>query len=636
MSRKKPVPEPVSEDQSALAPLKVLVAVLFAIVALRHAWLGDDAFITFRCVTNFAAGRGLVWNPDERVQVFTHPLWALVMCAAHLITGEIYHTAILLQVGFAVAAAWVILGFANTRPAFALATLGLFGTKGFLEWSSGGLENSLTHLLLLLFAREALSARPRELALGGWAGLLLFNRLDAGLFVVPYLLWRGGRSALRVLAVAAVLPGAWMLWSFFYYGFFLPNTAYAKLGHGLEAYDLFRQGVVYFSNALIRDPGTPFVIAAGLALAALRRHTDAAAAGLALGMVAYFAYLLRIGGDFMTGRMLSAPFALALALAVRALPAGLDGALLIGALAAALWAPAPLFLHMADYTSGVQDNKGIADEAKFYGRDTGFVIMNRYLGRSGTFPNNAWAWDGRMHETAGEPYATGACGFAGFNAGTLHVVDKFGLCDPLLARLPAMYNPMWRIGHHERALPAGYLETLKTGQDSFQDKKLGEYYSLLRQVVSGPLFSLERLKLALAFNFHAYDHLIDREKCIYPEVKLVAGAMVTTPRAPGAAWNAPGHVQMRDFGAKVLLSEPSHAKEFEISLDNNDFYRVMFLRDGVELARLRLGPRIAPGGLMIYRETVPPEARDRGFDAVWVLPLGYDGCYALGHLILKN
>jgi DNA-binding MarR family transcriptional regulator len=59
------------------AALIAALALLFAAVVVRTAWVADDAFITFRTVHNALDGYGLRWNPAERVQTYTHPLWML-------------------------------------------------------------------------------------------------------------------------------------------------------------------------------------------------------------------------------------------------------------------------------------------------------------------------------------------------------------------------------------------------------------------------------------------------------------------------------------------------------------------------------------------------------------------------------
>jgi arabinofuranosyltransferase len=70
---------------------------------------------------------------------------------------------------------------------------------------------------------------------------------------------------------------------------------------------------------------------------------------------------------------------------------------------------------------------------------------------------------------------------------------------------------MLRIGHLERPIPDGYLETLMTGENQLQDRNLAAYYDKLRLVTRGPLFSWERLKTIVEMNLGKYDHLIDKD-----------------------------------------------------------------------------------------------------------------------------
>ena len=123
---------------------------LFAVIVVRLAWLSDDAYITFRVVDNAVAGLGLTWNPAERVQAYTHPLWLFLLLAGRLATGELYYTAIWLSVALSVAAAALV---AYRRPplvaALGVAVLAL--SRAFVDFSTSGLENALSHLLLAAF-----------------------------------------------------------------------------------------------------------------------------------------------------------------------------------------------------------------------------------------------------------------------------------------------------------------------------------------------------------------------------------------------------------------------------------------------------------------------------------------------------
>src|SRR5215471_1390390 len=79
------------------ATLIIATAVALLVISLvRTAWLSDDAYITFRTADNIIHGYGPVWNVDERVQTYTHPLWLAICTPAFLVTGEVFFTAIAL------------------------------------------------------------------------------------------------------------------------------------------------------------------------------------------------------------------------------------------------------------------------------------------------------------------------------------------------------------------------------------------------------------------------------------------------------------------------------------------------------------------------------------------------------------
>jgi arabinofuranosyltransferase len=84
-------------------------------------------------------------------------------------------------------------------------------------------------------------------------------------------------------------------------------------------------------------------------------------------------------------------------------------------------------------------------------------------------------------------------GYRGFFAGPgVHIVDRFALCDPLLARLAPL--PGQRIGHFARAVPDGYVETLASGTNRLSSAGLAAYYDRIRLIVAGPIWSLSRFK----------------------------------------------------------------------------------------------------------------------------------------------
>src|SRR6516162_6013646 len=86
-----------------------LLWLLLFVVVLRNSWLSEDAYITYRVVDNFVHGYGLRWNPLERVQVYTHPLWVLSLLPLHWAVSDIYVAGTLLSLACSGLAAYLLL-----------------------------------------------------------------------------------------------------------------------------------------------------------------------------------------------------------------------------------------------------------------------------------------------------------------------------------------------------------------------------------------------------------------------------------------------------------------------------------------------------------------------------------------------
>src|SRR5262245_40101623 len=74
-------------------PLLLTGLFLFALLLRAMVWVGyptpgDDAFIVFRVARNLAAGVGFVFNPGERVQAVSSPLYGLLAGGAWWLAGE--------------------------------------------------------------------------------------------------------------------------------------------------------------------------------------------------------------------------------------------------------------------------------------------------------------------------------------------------------------------------------------------------------------------------------------------------------------------------------------------------------------------------------------------------------------------
>ncbi len=80
----------------------LLLVLVFSFVVLKNAWVGDDAYITFRTVENFLSGHGLTFNPLERVQTYTHPLWMFLISGVYFITNRLLGIAFWAQLYYTV------------------------------------------------------------------------------------------------------------------------------------------------------------------------------------------------------------------------------------------------------------------------------------------------------------------------------------------------------------------------------------------------------------------------------------------------------------------------------------------------------------------------------------------------------
>ena len=627
--------------------LFALVFAFFALVLVRTAWICDDAYITLRTIENFVTGHGLTWNIDERVQVYTHPLWMFLLSAAFFVTREAFLTPILLSVAVSLAAV-LLMGLSIARkPALALfGALALLSCRAFVDYSTSGLENPLTHVLLAVFMLLYLRPQWTPRLLGGLAfvaALGVLNRMDTLLLYAPALgfVWLSLRTRRATAAlVAGFLPFLlWELFSVVYYGFPFPNTAYAKLGTGLAADELARQGLWYFMHTLRRDPVTLPVIAAGIAWPVFARRANYAM--FSLGVLLYMAYIVKIGGDFMGGRFFAAPLFVAVLLLVR-LP--VKGRLWVWAplglcmMALSMAAPYAPFTTGADFgriTAGFKDAHGIGDERRFYYQHAGLLKW-----RSGAqLPSHKYAQTGRGYRRADRRLVKrhGSVGFRGFFGGPkVHIIDYYALADPLLARLPALYRPDWRIGHFYRHTPPGYTETVASGKNVIRDRGVAEYYDHLSEVIRGPLFGPDRWVEIYKMNTGRYEHLIDKDAYRFPNIRRVETAALARVKPEGTRWNAPGVTRMGRDGIHVDFGGNVSAPAVELSVDHNDRHELLFMcgpeqeRVG---GRLRLEPKRArKPGLAVYRVRIPGSVES--FSAIRVLPYRGDRKYAIGHLRL--
>jgi arabinofuranosyltransferase len=623
--------------------LAVLITLVFVAVLIRTAWISDDAAITLRTVLNVTHGFGLTFNIQERVATFTHPLWLGFLSLAYLFAGNAYAGTLALSIVTSVAAFWLAVTRAASPVQGIAAAAALLFSRAFVDFATSGLENPLSYVLLAVFVALLLSERvsPARWLTGLWtlASLLYLTRPDDVLFVLPMLAlasWRvrAVRTVLKAVLIGLLPAVLWTVFAIVYYGFPFPNTAYAKIATGIDGGELRAQGLLYLVDSLERDPLTLTVVAFAVALSLLQRRSEARA--LATGLVLYLLYVVSIGGDFMAGRFLAVPLFGAVLLLGRL--AGGTRTLWIPAAVAfvvvgSMSRPAPLWSN-STFGNQPPGPNGIIDERAFYFSDKSLVRARR-----ATFRSPDWPTADREPSRLNVMNTCGLMGTSGLELGPFtYLLDECALADPLLARLPAIFNPEWRPGHYTRMVPAGYRESLESSGNAIGDHGLREYYDRLRLITrSSDLLSWDRLRTIFAMNTGAYDSLINRFYYRY-NGSVASLDELNTIRDAGTPSNAEGN---RTLTRPLAISCPDRSRRryLDVTLDSDDSYQMRFLNGGATVGILDLGPvpeyRRKPG-LTAYTLDVPAEASRRGFDTILLTPVKGDGHYALGHLLLEG
>lgn len=492
-----------------------------------NAFMLDDAYITFRVADNALHGHGLTWNPGERVQAYTNPLWLFITIPLAGCTGEYFFTMVFAQfvcvlLTFALAERCLFSAEKTEKEAWLLPSLymAFMAAKAVFDYSSSGLENPLTHLLALAFLIQAWNLeRADEPETRHILRRLIFitavsavNRLDTLFcFSIPLVYLqlshlRNSRFTARRLAglVLAASPLlAWELFSLLYYGFFLPNTAYAKLlTLDLSLGDKLAHGWIYLSNSLQSDPFSALIFTGTLLVVFTRRESVSKA--IMGGAIGYVLFALTGGSvaTHMSGRLFSLPIFMSIFVFFREIGERklLRIVFTIALLTVVLMPNSCLWGNSVLY-------RPVANGRQVFDMKEGGSSFVKQLVNLSSHPDNVWYEEGRefSHHPAkvhiGGGFGGLPIGFFGFSAGPhKHILDVLGLADPLMARIPPPDPAKCTNGHYPRLIPLGYPETLQRGINVIHNPSLREYYRRLSVVTRGPLLSRERFAAILDLN----------------------------------------------------------------------------------------------------------------------------------------
>ncbi|NUP31760.1 MAG: hypothetical protein HOU01_08585 [Streptomycetaceae bacterium] len=317
----------------ALNPFDVLAmavpTLILAIMGWDKRWMTDDGLIFTRAVKQIVDGNGPVYNIGERTETSTSTLWQWVLALVDLVTpGDIAAIAVYLGLALSVGGFWIALnatrrlyrGLAVKRFLIPAGALVFVAIPSIWDFLTAGMETGLIIFWIAVSWSLLVSAWQtpegairlrRVLGTSAWYGLGPLVRPDLGLAMMVFLAALALLTRARwtrcigMLAVAGALPAAYEIFRMGYYGLIFPMPALTK-----EAGEsLWGRGWDYLTDYnrpyKLWIPLLLLAVVAALLLRVRRpgnRTWIVVAAPLTAAFVQTF-YVIKVGGDFMHGRM---------------------------------------------------------------------------------------------------------------------------------------------------------------------------------------------------------------------------------------------------------------------------------------------------------------------------------------------
>lgn len=430
-----------------------MIGLLLVLHASLYDFVSDDAFIVARYARNVAQGHGWVYNIGERVEGYTSFLW-VGMTAVLGLLGIDYVSTVralsllcsLLCVPVMYAAA-PLLGIERRSPLTCVGPLLLAASGSTACWTLGGLE-ACGYALAVLAAIVSVADERRstkQLALAGVVcGLCVLLRPEGIIAAVGLSAWlilvrrRGiGPLLLALWIPFVIITVSHVLWRYLYYGDWLPNTFYVKVGTDL---DQLRRGAQYVL-AFTVDNGGLAVWATPFAAVWLYPARSFARALSGVGILLVLGVIL-VGGDGLPMYRFMVPIVPLWALLVEAMLADIMehgrsvefGRLSRGRLAI----PA---LVVVCLVIPLMSNPQHSGQYSLYSYQQSIEVPR-------------WTAAGKWLAANAPPFASLACvpiGAVGYYS-ELHVYDMMGLTDRHIARKPIDLGKGWS-GHEKHDGP---------------------------------------------------------------------------------------------------------------------------------------------------------------------------------------
>ncbi|WJV48625.1 hypothetical protein [Streptomyces flavofungini] len=521
------------------AALCLAPALVILVAGYQRRWMSDDGHIYVRTVRQILAGHGPVFNPGERAESSTGTLWQWLLVLAGLpgadiATAAVYGGLLLTAAGFALAAWGAVRlhdgdgrggpgdgaggpgdGARGGRALLPLGVLVPLALPPVWDFATSGLETGLA-TCWLGGAWLLLVARPRSLATAFVLGLGPLVRPDLALVSAVFLgaQWLSARpsrrAALAGAGVAGALPVAYEIFRIGYYGHLVPLPGVTKEA----SQSLWGRGLGYlgdFAGPYLLWVPALFVVAAVLPSGRTRLPGGAGArvplapaltpalAPVIAGALCW-AYVIKVGGDFMHARMFL-PGLFLLVLPVFLVPATRAWAL--AAAGVCVWAVVCAAALRIGYEGRIGPG-GIADERGVYVRQNAAAHPVHHT-FGGYRENAAYAREvraagrgdagalfiSRTRVAAATPAVTGFYATLGLNGTVVPLdgaaLDPIGLAYPLAAHSQRIAHA--RVGH-DKWLPDEWVVADRGTADLPSGLDPARVAAARRALACGPLAEL--------------------------------------------------------------------------------------------------------------------------------------------------
>ncbi|MEZ4692242.1 MAG: hypothetical protein R3A12_19620 [Ignavibacteria bacterium] len=279
--------------------------------------LFDDAMISMRYAKNFAAGAGLVWNPNEFVEGYTNFLWVIWMAILHLLPLDQSKIPLLVSLSgmiILILNVLVVRSIAekisgNSRFVVTLSMVFTAFFYGLVYWTLRGMEVGIltltvNYIILLIFRLQENFSRKDVVKFVISVLCCLLIRADS-IFIVSFLIVYlystvdppdKKKFFLLLFAALILLLLAQTTFRYIYYDDLFPNTYYLKLT-GIPLIYRLERGIHVFGNIFFARL-LPIIIPVILYLSFFRKDPLRKRTYCLLGLFTIVCiYSVYVGGD---------------------------------------------------------------------------------------------------------------------------------------------------------------------------------------------------------------------------------------------------------------------------------------------------------------------------------------------------